>query len=60
MLQGDTVASSDADGVVKVWDIRMVTERLSIQTGNLPANKCAFDASGNVLAVPTDEALIRM
>jgi WD40 repeat protein len=31
-LQGDLVVSGDSDGVVKLWDIRMVQERQSINT----------------------------
>ena len=26
-LKGDSISSCDADGVVKVWDVRMVKER---------------------------------
>lgn len=45
---GTTIASSDADGVVKLWDVRMVAEVLTIQAGQYPANKLAFDPSGTV------------
>lgn len=34
--------------MVKLWDIRMLAELMSIETGKYPANKCAFDASGEV------------
>lgn len=52
--------STDADGVVKVWDIRMVSERCEVDTGILSANKATFDNSGAYMVVPTDEGLIRM
>jgi WD40 repeat protein len=31
--KGDTLLSTDAEGVYRVWDIRMVTERASFDTG---------------------------
>jgi hypothetical protein len=47
-LMGTVLASTDADGMVKLWDTRMVAEILSINTGKHPANKAAFDRSGQV------------
>ena len=29
-LRGDTIASTDSDGVVKLWDVRMVAELMTI------------------------------
>ena len=57
--QGDTIASVDADGVVKLWDVRMVTERLTINVGPHPANKAAFDPSGEVLAIASEDGSIK-
>lgn len=37
-----------ADGVIKLWDVRMVAEITTIAGGKYPANKAAFDASGAV------------
>ena len=48
LLQGTSIASSDADGVVKLWDVRMNAEILTITSSKYPANKCSFDASGTV------------
>lgn len=50
-LKGDTVASCDADGIVKLWDVRVVSEFLQIDTGRHPANAANFDRSGKVLAI---------
>ena len=50
-LKGDTVASCDADGIVKLWDVRVVSEFLQIDTGRHPANASNFDRSGKVLAI---------
>ena len=43
-LRGDTIVSSDADGGVRIWDIRMVQQRLHIDAGPLPANKYSLAA----------------
>ncbi len=43
----------------QVWDMRMVAELLTLQAGKHPANKCAFDRSGNVLAVASDDGRVR-
>jgi WD40 repeat protein len=37
-VRGDTLVSSDADGIVKVWDVRMVGELRHIVTGS---QRCA-------------------
>lgn len=29
-LRGDTIASTDADGGLRLWDVRMVVERLEV------------------------------
>jgi hypothetical protein len=42
------IASTDADGAVKLWDVRMVAEILTVECSKHPANKAAFDASGAV------------
>jgi WD40 repeat protein len=49
-LAGSTIASTDADGVVKLWDVRMAAEIVTIRGAPCPANKCSFDASGKVRA----------
>jgi hypothetical protein len=40
------------DGVVKLWDVRMVAEITTIGSSKYPANKAAFDASGAVRGGP--------
>ena len=32
-VKGQTIVSCDADGVVKMWDVRMVVERGSLSDG---------------------------
>ncbi len=38
-LAGDTIASCDADGIVKLWDVRRVTEKATLDCGDNPVNK---------------------
>ncbi|TPX65192.1 hypothetical protein SpCBS45565_g05353 [Spizellomyces sp. 'palustris'] len=58
--QGNKVASSDADGVVKFWDIRNVSEVVSLDAGPHPANRVTFDPSGTVLAVAGNDGICRL
>jgi len=44
------VASADAGGCVKVWDLRTGAERLSAATGSASAAGVAYDASGQARA----------
>jgi len=58
-LKADTVASCDADGVVKIWDLRMVQEKFpQLDTGRFPATSSAFDKSGTVLLVGSEDGSI--
>lgn len=57
-LKGDMIASCDADGVTKVWDIRMVKEQCSFDIGELPANKVIFDKSSKMLGVAGEDGTI--
>ena len=47
-LAGTMIATTDADGVAKLWDVRMVAERMTFDVGEYPANKCSLDRSGKV------------
>eukprot|EP01016_Furgasonia_blochmanni_P012503 TRINITY_DN1619_c0_g1_i3.p1 TRINITY_DN1619_c0_g1~~TRINITY_DN1619_c0_g1_i3.p1 ORF type:complete len:436 (-),score=66.46 TRINITY_DN1619_c0_g1_i3:96-1403(-) len=59
-LRGDVLTSCDADGVVKCWDIRMVKERYQFDCGPHSANSCHIDKSGTIVAVGSDDNLIRL
>lgn len=59
-FQGDTIASTDTTGIVKIWDVRMVAERLTLDAGPFPVNRGVFDNSGQYFIVGTDEALIKV
>jgi len=58
--KGDTVASCDADRVVKLWDVRPVRDRSSIDASDYPINKISFDRSGKVLSAASDDGTIKM
>merc|ERR1712018_197933 len=58
-MKGDTIVSCDSDGIVKLWDVRVVSEYLQIDTGQHPANAAAFDRSGKVLAIASGDASIK-
>lgn len=52
------IASCDADGTVKFWDIRTVSEIASIKLGPHPANKLVFDPSGKTLSVVSNDGTL--
>jgi WD40 repeat protein len=59
-LRGDTVVSGDADGVVKLWDVRMVAERRAIPAAEAAVNDVALDRSASLVAVACDDATVRV
>jgi WD40 repeat protein len=59
-LKGDMIASCDADGIVKLWDVRFVSELLQIDTGQHPANSAAFDRSGKILTVASGDGTAKV
>ena len=58
--QGDTVASCDAYGVVKMWDVRTVACMTTVDLGPHPANRLDFDPSGTVLGVASNDGTVKM
>jgi WD40 repeat protein len=50
-LVGDKIASCDSDGIVKVWDVRMVKEKQQYDSGPYSANAVDFDASGTIIGI---------
>lgn len=59
-VKGDRLASCDASGVVKTWDLRGGKDANTFSTDKRPANCISVDRSGNILAVGTDDALIML
>eukprot|EP00033_Pygsuia_biforma_P002286 GCRY01002531.1.p1 GENE.GCRY01002531.1~~GCRY01002531.1.p1 ORF type:complete len:611 (-),score=174.44 GCRY01002531.1:657-2489(-) len=58
-LDGLTVASCDSNGLVKVWDARMVAELSSINVA-VQANKLAFDPSGTLLGIAAEDCTVKV
>lgn len=49
--RGDVVASCDADGVIKLWDVRTVSELATLETGYYPINQVSTpDTVGRLLS----------
>jgi hypothetical protein len=42
LVRGDTIASCDADGLLKLWDVRMVAELLSVDCGPHPVGPARY------------------
>ena len=61
-LQGNIIASADAEGVIKTWDVRKMAELRTLQAtpNSKPVNSVAFDASGCVLAATTETGKVRL
>ncbi|KNC55214.1 uncharacterized protein AMSG_12394 [Thecamonas trahens ATCC 50062] len=61
---GTKLASADSDGMVKVWDTRAQAELHSVLTCSpdtpYAANDLVFDASGNTLAIATEDGFVRI
>jgi WD40 repeat protein len=57
--QGNMIASTDADGVVKLWDVRKVAEYATINVGPHSANRCSFDRSGLVMAIASNDSRVK-
>jgi hypothetical protein len=45
-VKGDTIASCDSAGIVKLWDVRKIAVMESHNLGSTSANSVAFNSSG--------------
>ena len=50
-ISGHLIASCDSDGILKVWDIRMVQELLQLDTGDAIAHQVCFDKTSKLAVV---------
>ena len=53
------MSTCDSDGIVKLWDIRMVQELMSVDTGDAIAHCLGFDKCTKTIAVGCSDALIK-
>ena len=54
------MASCDSDGIVKVWDIRVVKEICNVDAGDAMAMSVSFDKNSKMVAVGCSDAEIKM
>lgn len=54
------MASCDADGVVKMWDARMVAEIGTMEAGQHPLNSLSLDRSATRLAAASNDGVIKV
>lgn len=52
--------SGDADGIVKIWDVKMVREIGNYDCGKHAANNVIWDNSGLYVVVGGDDGKIRL
>ena len=59
-IGGQYVSTCDSDGIVKVWDIRMVQELMTLDMGDTIAHCCAFDKKTKLLTVGCSDGEVRV
>ena len=59
-FRGETIASCDSYGIVKLWDVRTVSPIKTIDVGPYPCNKAAFDPGCSVLSLSSSDGTIKM
>lgn len=59
-IGGQFVASVDADGIVKIWDIRQVSQMMTVDIGDTCINTCSFDKTGKFLAVGCSNGEVKL
>ncbi|XP_070588307.1 sperm-associated antigen 16 protein isoform X14 [Erythrolamprus reginae] len=58
-MKGDTIVSCDSYGVLKLWDVRKGIPMVSIDAGPHPGNQVAFDPSGHIVAVASNDGTVK-
>ena len=54
------VASCDADGIIKLWDARMVAEMGAMDAGPHPLNYVCLDRSATRLAAASNDGQVKV
>ena len=55
LFQGDTIASCDSKGVVKLWDVRTIKSLVTLDFGPYSANSVSFHPAGREMFVRQNE-----
>lgn len=58
-VSGSLICSCDSDGIVKVWDIRMVQEILQMDTGDAICHSATFDKTGKTIVIGCSDGLMK-
>ena len=59
-IGGKYVGTCDSDGIVKVWDVYMVQELMTLDVGDTYSLSLSFDKSSKYLAVGCADSEIKM
>lgn len=59
-IQGNKIVSADCDGITKIWDVRMVKEERSFDSGLTSANCAIFDKACQSVYVASEDATIKV
>ncbi|KAG5456975.1 MAG: WD40-repeat-containing domain protein, partial [Olpidium bornovanus] len=60
-LQADKLATCDASGFLKLWDVRNLYAELDmVDLGPHPSNRLCFDPSGTITAVASNEGAVKL
>lgn len=57
---GSLIASGDAEGGVRVWDVSRQREKLTFQLGQDAVNALVFDPTGKRLVIASDDRTVRV
>ena len=58
--KGDTIASCDSYGNLKLFDVRTLGQLATVDVGPHPANHATFDSSGQLVAIASNDSTVKM
>ena len=59
-IRGDNIVSTDSDGMVRVWDVRMVKEINNFDTGLASANNAILDKSCTYVFAASEDSSVKV
>ncbi|CAF4426213.1 unnamed protein product, partial [Adineta steineri] len=57
-IRGNTIASCDTKGIVKIWDVRTVKSIVTLDFGPHSANSVSFHPAGQLLSTASSDRTI--